>query len=331
MEAAAPTTAATAATAATATTATTAIATNATTVAAPARRERRDGHVLMIAGGLLLGTLGVFIERAGQDPLTTVWFRCAFGLAALLAWGAARGRLHELRLAAAPLAAVTGAGALMIGSWALFFAAIERTSIGVATVVFHVQPVWLLIAGAWLQRRPLSPQRLAAALLALAGLAVASGLLDGGFSMAAHDARYWAGVAMCLGGSFAYAGVALIAQGAARSAGSFALATWQCAVGALLLAWWPLLHGWPALGPAWGWLAGLGVLHSGLAYVVLYAGVARLPAERVALLQFVYPAAAIVFDALVYGRWLGGVQLAGVLVMGLALASLVPRDRAARG
>ncbi|HNJ84680.1 MAG TPA: EamA family transporter, partial [Piscinibacter sp.] len=58
----------------------------------------RDGFWLMSAGGALLGTLGVFVEEAGQAPLTAVWFRCAFGLLALLAWGAATRRLGELRL-----------------------------------------------------------------------------------------------------------------------------------------------------------------------------------------------------------------------------------------
>ena len=41
-------------------------------------RERR-GVALMVAGGLLLGTIGVFVEEAAQHPLTTVWFRCVFG------------------------------------------------------------------------------------------------------------------------------------------------------------------------------------------------------------------------------------------------------------
>ncbi|HSB98349.1 MAG TPA: EamA family transporter, partial [Burkholderiaceae bacterium] len=102
-------------------------------VAAPAAERR--GVALMVAGGLLLGTLGVFVEEAGQHPLTTVWFRCVFGLLALLLWGALGGRLAELRLRGTALTAALGAGVLMVVNWALFFAAIQRTSIGVATVV----------------------------------------------------------------------------------------------------------------------------------------------------------------------------------------------------
>jgi drug/metabolite transporter (DMT)-like permease len=278
----------------------------------------RLGKRLMVAGGLLLGTLGVFVEEAGQHPLTAVWFRCAFGALALLLWGAACGRWAELRLRGAGLLVAIAAGVLMIANWALFFGAIERTSIGVATIVFHVQPLWVMAFGAWWLREPMSKLQVGAALAALLGLALATGLLDGAAFGAVPTQRYLWGLAMCLGGSLSYAGVTLIAR-AARSVSSFALAWWQCMVGVSLLAWWPLTHGWPAAGPAWAWLAGLGIIHTGVAYVVLYAGMARLPTARIAVLQFVYPAAAVLMDWAMYGRVLGLTQIAGVALMGLAL------------
>jgi len=284
----------------------------------------RRGSTLMVAGGLLLGTLGVFVEEAGQAPLTAVWFRCAFGAAALLLFGAASGRLHELRLRGAAWAAALVAGVLVVANWAMFFAAIERTSIGLATVVFHVQPLWVMLLGIWVLGEPLSKRQCVAAGVALVGLALATGLVGG--DAVKLDARALEGIAWCLGGSLSYAAVTLIAK-RARSVSPFALAFWQCAVGALLLSWWPFTHGWPPAGAAWAWLAGLGVLHTGLAYVLLYAGMAKLPAGRVAVLQFVYPCAAIVFDALVYGRALGAVQLAGVALMGAALWQAGRRGR----
>ena len=284
----------------------------------------------MIAGGLLLGTLGVFLEEAGQHPLTAVWFRCAFGLLALLAFGLASGRWRELRLRGAGWLAAIAAGLLMVLNWGLFFAAISRTSIGLATVVFHVQPLWVMgMAALWLGE-PLSRRQLAAAAAALAGLVLATGLLEGpaGSVQEGFDADQVWGLLMCLGGSFSYAGVTVIAKASARSVSSFALACWQCAVGTLVLLAWPLTQGLPPPGPAWAWLIGLGAVHTGLAYVLLYAGMARLPAGRVAVLQFVYPAAALLVDWAVYGRALGVLQLLGVAVMGAALWAVRVPSRA---
>jgi drug/metabolite transporter (DMT)-like permease len=246
-----------------------------------------------------------------------VCFRCGFGALALLAWGAASGRLGELRLAPRALLAAVAAGVLMVANWALFFAAIQRTSIAVATVVFHVQPLWVMGFGAWWLRERIPPRRWAAALLALAGLALATGLVQPGQG-AALSSGYLAGLAMCLGGSLSYAAVTLIAK-TVQGASSFALAWWQCGVGLVLTAWWPLAQGWPVQPATWAWLAGLGVIHTGLAYVLLYAGMARLPTSRIALLQFVYPFTAVCMDWLVYGRSLSVLQAVGMVVMGGAL------------
>lgn len=46
--------------------------------------EERKGTVLVVLAGLILGTMGIFVIEAGQDPITTVAFRCAFGCLALL-------------------------------------------------------------------------------------------------------------------------------------------------------------------------------------------------------------------------------------------------------
>ncbi len=286
-------------------------------------RRMREGQALMVGGGLLLGTVGVFVEEAGQDPATTVWFRCVFGLAALLAWGAATGRLRELTgLRGRGLAAVAGAGVLMIASWGLFFAAIPLCSIAVSTVVFHLQPFWLLAMGAGLLRERVTRAQWIATGAALVGLVLASGVAD-------HDRAWWAersgyllGLALSLGGSVLYAGASLIGKTESQRAGPFALSAGQCAVGTVALAAWPLAHGLPAWGTAWAWLAGLGVLHTGLAYVVLYAGMARLATGRIAVLQFVYPATAVLVDWAVYGRALSPLQMAGVALIGAALWTL---------
>ena len=90
-------------------------------------------------------------------------------------------------------------------------------------------------------------------------------------------------------------------------------------MGAVALVWAPFVLGWPQQGAAWGWLLGLGVLHTGLAYVVLFAGMSRLGLGRIAVLQFVYPLTAVLVDWVVYGRALSPIQLGGVGLMAVAL------------
>lgn len=295
-------------------------------------RRTREGQALMIGAGLLLSTVGVFVEEAGQDPATLVWCRCVFGLLALLAWGAARGRLGEIsRLRGRARAAVVGSGALMVLNWGLFFAAIPLCSIAVSTVVFHLQPFWLLVLGAWWLRERISAAQWAATGVALLGLLLTSGLVEHDMAWWTQRSGYALGLGLSLVGSFVYAGAGLITKLESRRpeadrTSSFAMAAGPSAVGALALAPWPLWHGLPAFGASWGWLAGLGMLHTGLAYVLLYAGIARLSTGRIAPLLFVYPGAAVIVDWAVYGRALSPLQLIGVALIGAALWTLRRRS-----
>jgi drug/metabolite transporter (DMT)-like permease len=277
----------------------------------------------MIAGGVLLGTVGVFVEEARQHPLVTVLFRCAFGALALLAWGLATGRVRELRERGRSWAVVVATGLLMVLNWALFFAAIPRTSIGVATIVFHIQPVWIMLFGPRVLREAVAPRQVAAMLAALLGLVLNTGLLGG--DAAAWGPDHVSGLLMCLAGSLCYAAVTILAK-TEKVVTPFALAWWQCAVGTVLLLWVPLVHGWPQAPSSWAWLAGLGVLHTGLAYAILFAGMARLTLGRIAVLQYVYPLTAIVLDWVVYGRALDAVQLAAVGLMAGALLVVKARQ-----
>ena len=280
--------------------------------------SERQGLWLMVAGGALLGTIGVFVQEAGQHPLVTVWFRCAFGAMALLLWSAAKGKLKDLRLRGRSLAVACATGCLMLLNWTMFFAAIPRTSIAVATVVFHIQPIWVILFSAIFLREPVSKSQWIATPVALCGLALTTGLLDDTASAKPAGSEYILGLLLCIGGSLSYAAVTLLAK-SKQVISPFTLSFWQCGVGTVMLAWAPFALGWPQQGRAWAWLAGLGIIHTGLAYVILFAGMARLTLGKIAVLQFVYPLAAVLFDWGIYGTHLSLLQMTGVALMGAAV------------
>lgn len=281
---------------------------------------QRRGMLLVAAGGLLFGTLGIFVEEAAQDPLTAVWFRCVFGAAALLLWCWISGNFMQLRVPRSSWRSVLAAGTLMVLMWVLFFAAIARTSIAVATVLFHIQPLLVMTLGAWWLCEKVTAMQWVMGLLALVGLVLATGLLDTVQATATVTKSYVIGLVMCVGGATAYAIVTLIAKTSRIT--PIALVTWQCLVGVVLLAWWPWVHGWPTHANSLAWLSGLGIIHTGLAYVLVYTGMARLSTGKIAALQFVYPATAVLVDWAVYGRTLSAVQLTGVGLMAIAIVAV---------
>jgi drug/metabolite transporter (DMT)-like permease len=256
---------------------------------------------------------------AGAGATTAAWFRCAFGLAGLTVGMLVRGQGRALRLARSTGPLVLGAAVLMVLSWVLFFAAIERTSAGMAVVLFQMQPMWVLVLGAlWLHERS-SRQRVISVFIAMGGLVLATGVLEHDAS-ASSQAGYWAGVAFCLVGSVCTACVTVMMR-RLRGMPAGVLAWWQCALGTAVLWVWPMQQGWPDWGASWAWLAGLGLIHTALAYTLMYAGMARLTTSRIAVFQFVYPAVAILIDWLYFDRRFGNLQLVGIAIMGVAIWS----------
>ena len=293
------------------------------------RAEAKDavphasGALPFVMGTTLLGTIGVFVHEAHAHPLTATWFRCAFGLLGLTAWALLRGQMGNVRVPRSFWPSVLAAGVLMLLAWALFFAAIERTSTGMATVLFHVQPLWVLVLGAWWLKESIARQRVIAVTVAMAGLVLATGMMDAlafpGGATRAFGADYWLGIAFCLVGALCMSCVTIIAR-RLRHMPAGSLAWWQCAIGTVVLAAWPIIHGWPASSASLAWLSGLGLIHTGLAYGLIYAGLARLSTDRIAVFQFIYPAVAIVIDWLFYGQRLGSVQLSGIALMAVAIS-----------
>jgi drug/metabolite transporter (DMT)-like permease len=215
---------------------------------------------------------------------------------------------------------VIAAGLLMVAAWGLFFAAIARTSAGVAVVLFHLQPLWVLVLGAVVLREAIGARQIASVCAAVFGLVLAAGVLEHASEV---TCGYLLGIAACLIGAFCTAGVTIIVRKlSGLSVGDLPtgqLAWWQCAIGSVALVFWPVQAGWPPLGLSWLWLAGLGLIHTGFAYALIYEGTARLAAGRIALLQFIYPAVAILIDWWYFGQVLSAAQLAGIAVMTIAI------------
>ncbi len=70
---------------------------------------------------------------------------------------------------------------------------------------------------------------------------------------------------------------------------------------------------------SWKFLLIIGVVHTALLYMLLYGAVQSLDTKRVAVLSFLYPLTALVFDVLVYGIRPGAAQITGLAAIIIAV------------
>ena len=278
----------------------------------------RRGALEMVAAMLISGTIGWFVLVSGQPVLEVVFWRCVFGAGTLLLICAAMGFLKPGVLTRATFLLAVASGVAIVGNWVLLFASYSRASIAIGTAVYNVQPFLLVGLAALFLGEKITLAKLtwlSVAFLGMLAIVSAHGAGQG------SGGEYLLGITLALGAAFLYAVAALIIK---RLTGTppHLIALVQVSTGALLLAPWVKLGGLPAELPALGSLVTLGIVHTGLMYVLLYSAIQRLPTALTGALSFIYPIAAILVDWFAFGHRLAPLQWLGVVLILLAAAGM---------
>lgn len=278
----------------------------------------RRGTLEMISAMLICGTIGWLVVVSGQPVLDVVFWRCVFGAATLLVICAAMGFLRPGILTRATFGLALLSGAAIVGNWVLLFGSYSRASIAIGTAVYNVQPFLLVLLGALFLGEKVTAHKLAWLGVSFLGmLAIVSAHGEAG----QVGSDYLGGVALALGAAALYAVAALIIK---RLTGvpPHLIALIQAVTGVLLLAPWANLTSLPQAGAAWASLATLGIVHTGIMYVLLYGAIQKLPTALTGALSFIYPIAAIFVDWFAFGHRLTPLQWLGVAAILLAAAGM---------
>lgn len=281
-------------------------------------RQGRYALTSYIAAMLLLGTLGIFIEEARLSSLAIVFFRCLFGAMALAVHCAWKGLFRRCNFPLRGVLLAIASGVLMVINWVAFSESVQRIGISVATVVFHVQPFLVVLIGAVVFRERLTAEKFAWLSVGFVGLLLATGLHIGSLP---GGGAYMLGIACTLSAAFAYAGVTLLAK-RIQGMPPTLIALTHCLTGVVLL---PIFIDWSSIvitHTQWPWLVGMGLIHTALVYALVYAALPKLQHASIAVLTFIYPAAAVGFDFLIYGHALHVLQMLGLLLILLAGAGV---------
>ncbi|WP_294739727.1 DMT family transporter [uncultured Pseudomonas sp.] len=278
----------------------------------------RRGSWEMVAAMLISGTIGWFVLVSGVPVVEVVFWRCVIGAVTLLVVCWLMGYLRLELLSYAKLGLAMLSGVAIVGNWLLLFESYAKASISISTAVYNVQPFMLVMLATVFLGEKITVQKLAWLSVAFVGM-LAIVTAHGDQQNTGDD--YLAGVGLALGAAFLYAIAALIIK-RLKEVPPHLMALIQVTTGALLLA--PLMqwHSLSASMDAWAALLTLGVVHTGVMYVLLYGAIQKLPTAITGALSFIYPIAAIFVDWIAFGHRLGWLQWLGVATILLAAAGL---------
>jgi drug/metabolite transporter (DMT)-like permease len=275
----------------------------------------------------------VYAEGVGWHVLMAWRFLIGAGLAWAWLLGHAHLRAALRRLRRRDVAVSLALGVLYTGNSATYFAGLETVSASLAALIVYVYPA--LVAVVSLQvGRPLEGRRAWGALaIALAGVALAVGNIDGAAApplsglllIGASPVIYTVWIVL----SARLSGEGRTGVGAEAGARVDPLAAGTVMLSATAATYWisalalnqPVL---PAEIPAGAWfgLIGVGVVSSFIAVLAFYGGAHRIGAARASLVSTVEPIWTIVLASLLFKESLGPLQLVGgaMILLGVVIA-----------
>jgi drug/metabolite transporter (DMT)-like permease len=293
----------------------------------------RSGTLASLASGAAFGAMGIFGKLAyGQGATVGTLLTVRFAIAAALFWAilvrSRGGRRGARRLPRRHLAAALALGAVGYAVQAgCYFAALTRIDASLLALVLYTFPALVAGASVALGRERMDARRLTALALALTGLA----LVVAGAGAGALDPL---GTALGLGAAVVYSAYILVGEAVAARVPGPVLTPLVCTGAAVSLATGSVAAGDLRPGDlttaGWGWLVGLAVVSTVVAIGLFFAGLRRVGPTNAAILATVEPLVTALLAFAVFGETLGAVQIAGGVLIIVAVFVLQMRLRRPR-
>jgi drug/metabolite transporter (DMT)-like permease len=275
-----------------------------------------------------VGAAGIFGRYAlgGAGPLAVAAARLCIAatiLAVLSAFD--RSRTPLARGDRLTLAAAGAALAVHFGTW---IASLELVPVAISTLLVATTPIWTAAYDTFVHRRPLSRASSLAFAAGAAGLVLAAGFDR---TPPPHPGFALWGDALALAGGLAFAAYLLLVRGVHARAGTRTVVahTYGWAAALLVVAALVAHQPPPALadGSAWGGILAMALISQLLGHTAINASLRWFSPSAVSFANLIEPVIAGVLALVLFGERVGGLALAGGVILLGAIGVVLKEDR----
>ena len=280
----------------------------------------------LIASMFIFGTIGIFVRHIPLPSSMIALVRGFVGAFFVLLFVYLRkSRVDKTAIKKNfPMLALSGA---FIGiNWILLFESYNYTTVATATICYYMEPIFVILASPFLLKEKLTPKKAICAAFALLGMVFVSGVLETGIP-SFSEAK---GVLFGLGAAFFYATVVLMNK-KITDINAYDKTIMQMGMGAIVLTPYVMLtqnfgSAASSMTPSlWLLLLFVGLVHTGVAYVLYFDALKDLKAQTVAIFSYIDPIVAILLSALLLRENMGLYGIIGaILVLGSTFISEMP-------
>ena len=276
-------------------------------------------YCVFVLSLLLFGTNGILVAHISIQPSQIVLFRTLIGGLMLTALVFLRGGFDSAHVRSEFLFLLFGGIALGL-NWVTLFTAYRLLNVSLATLIYYAGPMLVLLFSPLLFHERLSGIKLLAVLIVAAGLLCITG------SIAANELNT-SGLIFAVASAVFYAALIVFNKRIRLTSGLQTAAIELDIAFVVVLIYTLIVTGLPHPQRSdTPYLLIIGLINTGLAYLLYFSGLQKLPAQSVALISYIDPVSALLFSAVLLHENMTAVQLIGaVLIIGGAIVGELKR------
>ncbi len=267
---------------------------------------------------LIFGTIGIFRRWIPFPSSVVALVRAFVGLVFLLLLRALRRESVDREAVKKNLWRLVIPGAMLGINWICLFEAYNYTSVAAATMCYYMAPVFIILLSPLVFRERITLRKGVCAAVAVFGMVLVSDVLTSGL----HGAK---GLAFGLIAAALYAAIVIVNRtldgisGEDRTIVQFAVSVLVMLPYVLLTENVAALRLTPTVLML---LLVVGIVHTGIAYVLYFGSIAFVPAQTAALLSYIDPVVAVLLSLLLLKEPMSVPAIIGaVLVIGAMIVS----------
>ena len=279
----------------------------------------------LILAMLIFGTIGVLRRYIPYPSSVVALARAAIGLVFLLILRAVRKDPIDRAAVRRNGVKLLILGVMLAANWIFLFEAYNYTTVAAATMCYYMAPVFVILLSPVIFGEKITLRKGLCAAVALFGMGLVSDVLSGGL----HGAK---GLLLGLIAAALYAAIVIVNK-TLRDISAEDRTILQFAVSALVMLPYVLLtenvSALPLTPVILLLLLVLGIVHTGLSYVLYFGSIAHVPAQTAALLSYIDPVVAVILSITVLHESMSLASLLGAaLVIGAMIVSeLEPKKK----
>jgi len=276
----------------------------------------------LISSMLIFGTIGIFVKYIPLPSDIIAMVRGAVGALFLFLLSFLRKKSIDFSLLKNKALPLLLSGSFIGINWILLFEAYKHTTVATATLCYYLAPIFVILASPLFLGEKLTVKKALCSLTALVGMIFVSGVAENGIPPVSELKGIFFGV----GAAIFYATV-IILNKKNPDIPTFDRTFFQLGSAALVLLPYSLLTGSfnhsPPEFSALLLLFAVGIIHTGIAYVLYFGSMNGLSAHTIAIMSYIDPISAIALSSLffpdekltLYGT------VGGILILGATLVS----------